>query len=94
MNMGRFAKILFRCGRGGLFDCSAVCNSSTCIHIQRVSDLSSARLVGALVERIATADVWRRAIVNSLIIGSGTTILATVLGTMAALGLLAGFYFF
>ncbi|MBB4092058.1 ABC transporter permease [Brucella pecoris] len=38
-------------------------------------------------EELATADVWRRAIVNSLIIGSGTTILATVLGTMAALGL-------
>lgn len=32
-------------------------------------------------------DVWRRAIVNSLIIGSGTTALATLLGTLASLGL-------
>ena len=36
---------------------------------------------------LVTADVWRRAIVNSLIIGSGTTVLATVLGTLGALGL-------
>lgn len=34
-----------------------------------------------------TADAWRRSILNSLIIGSGTTILATILGTVAALGL-------
>ncbi len=34
-----------------------------------------------------TADVWRRAIINSLIIGTGTTLLATVLGTAASLGL-------
>lgn len=34
-----------------------------------------------------TADAWRRAIVNSLIIGTGTTLLATVLGTAASLGL-------
>lgn len=34
-----------------------------------------------------TADVWRRAIVNSLIIGLGVTVLSTVLGTLAALGL-------
>ncbi|WP_018326383.1 ABC transporter permease, partial [Rhizobium giardinii] len=34
-----------------------------------------------------TADAWRRSIMNSLIIGSGTTILATILGTVAALGL-------
>lgn len=34
-----------------------------------------------------TADAWRRSIINSLIVGSGTTILATVLGTLAALGL-------
>lgn len=34
-----------------------------------------------------TADAWRRAIINSLIIGSGTTILATILGTVAAVGL-------
>lgn len=33
------------------------------------------------------ADVWRLAIVNSLIVGTGTTILAGVLGTLAALGL-------
>lgn len=32
-------------------------------------------------------DAWRRAIVNSLIIGSGTTVLATALGTLASLGL-------
>ena len=38
-------------------------------------------------EQLATADAWRRAIVNSLIIGFGTMTLATVLGTMAALGL-------
>jgi putative spermidine/putrescine transport system permease protein len=35
-------------------------------------------------EELATADAWRRAIVNSLIIGTGTMAL---LGTMAALGL-------
>jgi putative spermidine/putrescine transport system permease protein len=34
-----------------------------------------------------TADVWRRAIINSLVIGLGVTVLATVLGTLAALGL-------
>ena len=34
-----------------------------------------------------TAEVWRRSIVNSLLIGCGTTILATVLGTLGALGL-------
>jgi len=32
-------------------------------------------------------DMWRRSIVNSLIIGSGATIVSTVLGTLAALGL-------
>ena len=32
-------------------------------------------------------DAWRRSIFNSLIIGSGATLIATVLGTMAALGL-------
>ncbi len=36
---------------------------------------------------LVTADVWRRSIINSLIIGFGTTVLATVLGTLAALGL-------
>ena len=34
-----------------------------------------------------TEDVWRRAIFNSLVIGTGTTLLATVLGTAASLGL-------
>ena len=34
-----------------------------------------------------TADAWRRSIINSLLIGSGTTILATITGTVAALGL-------
>lgn len=34
-----------------------------------------------------TASAWRRSIVNSLLIGTGTTILATILGTVAALGL-------
>lgn len=42
-----------------------------------------------------TADAWRRAIVNSLVIGLGSAGLATVLGTLAALGLrgrATGFY--
>ncbi|MBN9055905.1 ABC transporter permease (plasmid) [Shinella sp. PSBB067] len=34
-----------------------------------------------------TADAWKRAIVNSLIVGTGTTLLATTLGTAASLGL-------
>jgi putative spermidine/putrescine transport system permease protein len=34
-----------------------------------------------------TRDVWRRSIINSLIIGSATTVLATILGTFGALGL-------
>ena len=38
-------------------------------------------------EELATADAWRRSIVNSLVIGSGATVLATVLGTLAALAL-------
>jgi len=38
-------------------------------------------------EELTSAAVWQRAIVNSLIIGGGTTVLATVLGTLAALGL-------
>ena len=38
-------------------------------------------------EELFFADAWRRAIVNSLIIGTGTTLLATVLGTAASLGL-------
>jgi putative spermidine/putrescine transport system permease protein len=36
---------------------------------------------------LQTNDVWRRSIVNSLIIGSGATVVATLLGTLAALGL-------
>lgn len=38
-------------------------------------------------QELATAQSWRRAIINSLIVGSGTTLLATVLGMAAALGL-------
>jgi len=38
-------------------------------------------------EELFTADAWRRSILNSLIIGAGTTILATVLGTIGSLGL-------
>ncbi|MFP3546982.1 ABC transporter permease [Rhizobium sp. SIMBA_035] len=34
-----------------------------------------------------TADAWRRSIFNSLIVGAGTTALATVLGTIGSLGL-------
>jgi len=34
-----------------------------------------------------TADAWRRSIFNSLIVGAGTTALATVLGTVGSLGL-------
>ena len=45
-------------------------------------------------EELATADAWRRAIVNSLIIGTGTTLLATVLGTAASLGLRNRLIFF
>lgn len=36
---------------------------------------------------LATADAWRLSIMNSLIIGSGATLLSTVLGTLAALGM-------
>ncbi len=38
-------------------------------------------------QELVAADAWRRSIVNSLIIGLGTTVLATVLGTAASLGL-------
>ena len=38
-------------------------------------------------DELASADVWRMSIVNSLIIGMGTTLLAGTLGTLAALGL-------
>lgn len=34
-----------------------------------------------------TADAWRRSILNSILIGAGTTVLATILGTVASLGL-------
>lgn len=36
---------------------------------------------------LANANVWRMSIINSLIIGTGTTLLAGTLGTLAALGL-------
>ena len=45
-------------------------------------------------EELFFADAWRRAIVNSLIIGTGTTLLATVLGTAASLGLRNRLIFF
>jgi len=38
-------------------------------------------------QEIATSDVWRSALVNSLVIGTAATALATFLGTLAALGL-------
>ncbi len=38
-------------------------------------------------DELLTADAWRRSILNSLVVGTGTTALATVLGTLAALGL-------
>lgn len=40
-------------------------------------------------EELAVNSVWSRAILNSLIIAGATTLLATVLGTLAALGLRA-----
>lgn len=36
---------------------------------------------------LAASQAWMRAIVNSLIVGTGATLLATVVGTLAALGL-------
>jgi putative spermidine/putrescine transport system permease protein len=36
---------------------------------------------------LTTADAWRLSILNSMIIGLGATLLSTVLGTLAALGL-------
>lgn len=36
---------------------------------------------------LATADAWRLSIINSLIVGLGATLLSTLLGTLAALGL-------
>jgi putative spermidine/putrescine transport system permease protein len=38
-------------------------------------------------ETLATSDAWRRSIANSLIIGLGATVLSTLVGTLAALGL-------
>lgn len=38
-------------------------------------------------DELFAADAWRRSIVNSLVVGAGTTALATALGTLAALGL-------
>jgi len=40
-------------------------------------------------EELVVNSVWSRAILNSLIIAGATTLLATVLGTLAALGLRA-----
>ncbi|WP_182083986.1 ABC transporter permease [Aureimonas sp. ME7] len=45
---------------------------------------------GRWFTELATVGVWRLAIVNSLVIGSGATILSVVLGTLAALGLRNG----
>jgi putative spermidine/putrescine transport system permease protein len=39
------------------------------------------------MEELFTAAAWQRAIVNSFLIGAGTTFLSLVLGTLAALGL-------
>lgn len=41
-------------------------------------------------EDLVASEAWRRSIVNSLIVGSSATLLSTVLGTMAALGLRGG----
>ncbi len=38
-------------------------------------------------DELATSYAWRRSIINSIVIGSGTALLATVLGTLSALGL-------
>ena len=38
-------------------------------------------------DELLTADAWRRAIGNTLVMSVGTALLATVLGTLAALGL-------
>ncbi|CAM5763467.1 peptide ABC transporter permease [Labrys miyagiensis] len=38
-------------------------------------------------DTLATSDAWQRSIVNSMIIGSGATVLSTAVGTLAALGL-------
>ncbi len=44
-------------------------------------------LSGRWFEELATNETWSRAILNSLVIGSSATVLSTVLGTLAALGL-------
>ncbi len=85
--MGRFAKIVFGAAAvifliAPLFAILPLAFTSSVFLTYPVPGWS-----GRWFEELATADVWRRAIVNSLIIGSGTMILATVLGTMAALGL-------
>ncbi|ERL99613.1 polyamine ABC transporter permease [Brucella intermedia 229E] len=88
MKMGRFAKIVFGAAAvifliAPLFAILPLAFTSSVFLTYPVPGWS-----GRWFEELATADVWRRAIVNSLIIGSGTMILATVLGgTMAALGL-------
>ncbi|QEN87498.1 ABC transporter permease [Labrys sp. KNU-23] len=38
-------------------------------------------------DTLATSDAWQRSIVNSMIVGTGATVLSTVVGTLAALGL-------
>ncbi|AGT08862.1 ABC transporter permease [Paracoccus aminophilus] len=38
-------------------------------------------------DELVTSEIWRRALVNSLVIGAATAALATLLGTTAALGL-------
>ncbi|MCR2651034.1 hypothetical protein NSP17_24340, partial [Salmonella enterica] len=45
-------------------------------------------------QELVQADAWRRSIINSLIISIGTTALATVLGTVGALGLRGNQYSF
>ncbi len=45
-------------------------------------------------QELVQADAWRRSIINSLIISVGTTALATVLGTVGALGLRGNQYSF
>ena len=42
---------------------------------------------GRWFDELMLNDAWRRSIRNSLVIGSGATLIATVLGTMASLGL-------
>ena len=44
-------------------------------------------------EELMISDAWRMSIVNSLVIGAGATLLATVLGTLVSLGLRRSFAF-